>query len=49
MVIVWKARRSSALVEGLDSEGSRCILDETMAFLKVLLSFFHGGMAGYYK
>ena len=48
-MIVQKARRSSALVEGLGLEGSHCILDESMAFLKVLLSLFHGGMAGYYK
>ena len=48
-MIVRKARRSSALVEGLGSEGLHCILDESMAFLKALLSLFHGGMAGYYK
>ena len=40
IVIVWKARRSSALVEGLGLEGSGCILDESMASLKALLSFF---------
>ena len=48
-MIVRKARRSFALVEGLGSEGLHFILDESMAFLKALLSLFHGGMVGYYK
>ena len=47
-MIVRKARRSSALVEGLGSEGLCCILDESMAgFLEGATEFipwWHGGI-----